>query len=135
MPSPPACWRSGSASSSAWVQASCATSTTRRCSATSAATPKRTPSRRSSATRSAPGRLAGEEIVPAVRLVTLAQDVITFRRLGGVDAAVAIVRERAGGAYDPGMAERFCRLAPKLLAGLDEEPSWDAVLAHEPGGR
>jgi HD-GYP domain-containing protein (c-di-GMP phosphodiesterase class II) len=85
--------------------------------------------------RGLPAGLAGEEIAPAVRVVSLAQDVITFRRLGGIEAAVAVARRRAGGAYDPRMAEQLCRFAPTLLAGLDEEPSWDAVLALEPGGR
>ena len=35
----------------------------------------------------------------------------------------------------PGMVELFCRQASKLLAGLDEEPSWESVLALEPGTR
>jgi HD-GYP domain-containing protein (c-di-GMP phosphodiesterase class II) len=33
------------------------------------------------------------------------------------------------------MAERFCEQAPTILAGLDEEPAWESVLALEPGGR
>jgi HD-GYP domain-containing protein (c-di-GMP phosphodiesterase class II) len=85
--------------------------------------------------RGLPAGLAGEEVARAVRIVALAQDVVTFHRLGGAEAAVAIVRQRAGGAYDPGIAEQFCRFAPELLAGFDEEPPWDVVLALEPGGR
>ncbi len=79
--------------------------------------------------------LKGEAIAPAVRVVTLAQDAITFHRLGGVDAALAVARRRKGGAYDPAMVEQFCRAAPTLLAGLEDEPSWQAVLAIEPGPR
>jgi len=79
--------------------------------------------------------LKGEAIAPAVRVVTLAQDAVTFHRLGGVDAAVNVARKRTGGAYDPAMVERFCHAAPVLLAGLEDEPSWDAVLAIEPGPR
>ena len=79
--------------------------------------------------------LRGEAIAPAVRVVTLAQDAITFYRLGGVDAALAVARRRKGGAYDPAMVERFCQAAPALLAGLEDEPSWEAVLAIEPGPR
>jgi HD-GYP domain-containing protein (c-di-GMP phosphodiesterase class II) len=79
--------------------------------------------------------LKGEAIAPAVRVVALAQDAITFHRLGGVDAVLNIVRQRKGGAYDPAMVERFCRAAPALLAGLEAEPSWEAVLALEPGPR
>lgn len=79
--------------------------------------------------------LKGEAIAPAVRIVSLAQDMVTFHRLGGVDAALDIARRRSGGAYDPALAERFCRAAPSLLAGLDGEPSWESVLALEPGPR
>jgi HD-GYP domain-containing protein (c-di-GMP phosphodiesterase class II) len=79
--------------------------------------------------------LRGEAIAPAVRVVALAQDAITLFRLAGADAAVAAARERSGGAYDPRVAEMFCRQAPALLSGLGAEPSWEAVLAIEPGRR
>ena len=82
-----------------------------------------------------PNGLKGEAVLPAVRVVALAQDAITYLRLGGEDAAVAVARERAGGAYDPRMAECFCTNAPILLADLDTEPSWEAVIALEPGRR
>jgi len=85
--------------------------------------------------RGIPGALKGEQISPAVRLVALAQDIINFHRLGGVEAAVAMARERKGAAYDPGMVEGFCQQATQLLAGLEEEPSWEVVLALEPGAR
>src|SRR5262249_21471443 len=40
-----------------------------------------------------------------------------------------------GGAYDPALADAFCRDAAKLMAGLEEEPAWETVLALEPGAR
>jgi HD-GYP domain-containing protein (c-di-GMP phosphodiesterase class II) len=82
-----------------------------------------------------PAGLKGEQNASSMRLVSLAQDIITFHRLYGVDAAVAMVRERKGTLYDPGMVEHFCQQSSKLLAGLDEEPSWESVLALEPGER
>src|SRR3984893_1766513 len=85
--------------------------------------------------RGSPGGLKGEQVAPSMRLVSLAQDVITFHRLDGVEAAVAMVRERKGTMYDPAIVECFCQQASKLLAGLDEEPSWESVLALEPGPR
>jgi HD-GYP domain-containing protein (c-di-GMP phosphodiesterase class II) len=85
--------------------------------------------------RGLPNGLKGEQIALPVRIVTLAQDAVVFHRLGGVEAAVAVARERAGAAYEPRLVERFCRQAPQLLADLDDEPSWDAVLALEPGPR
>lgn len=83
--------------------------------------------------RGVPGQFKGEDIAPAVRLVTLAHDIIAFYRLGGVEATVAMARERKGTAHDPTMVEVFCRQATSLLAGLDDEPSWELVLSLEPG--
>jgi HD-GYP domain-containing protein (c-di-GMP phosphodiesterase class II) len=80
-----------------------------------------------------PNGLKGAEVAPAVLLVTLAQDAVTFYRLGGIEAALAMARERRGAAYDPGMVDRFCGEAPRLLGGLEEAPAWDAVVALEPG--
>jgi HD-GYP domain-containing protein (c-di-GMP phosphodiesterase class II) len=82
-----------------------------------------------------PRGLKGEEVAPAVLLVSLAQDAVVWARIGGPEAAVATVRKRGGSAYHPQMAERFCARATSILAGLDQEPTWESVLALEPGGR
>ncbi|MEA2638991.1 MAG: hypothetical protein QOF51_385 [Chloroflexota bacterium] len=82
--------------------------------------------------RGLPHGIRGEAIAPAVRVVALAQDALTFSRLGGVEAATQVARERAGGAYDPRVAEAFITHAADLLAGLDDTPAWDVVLAMEP---
>jgi HD-GYP domain-containing protein (c-di-GMP phosphodiesterase class II) len=80
-----------------------------------------------------PHGLRGEAVSPAVLLVTLAQDAVTYQRLGGRDAAVQMVRVRGGGAYDPRHADHFCAHAAALMQGLDDEPSSELVLACEPG--
>jgi HD-GYP domain-containing protein (c-di-GMP phosphodiesterase class II) len=80
-----------------------------------------------------PHGLKGEAVSPAVLLVTLAQDVVTYQRLGDLAAAVQMVRTRSGGAYDPRHAEHFCAHATTLMQGLDDEPSWELVLECEPG--
>src|SRR5262249_28649919 len=80
-----------------------------------------------------PNGLRGEQIAPAVRIVTLTQDAIVFHRLSGIEAAITVAKERKGAAYEPRVAETFCQHAGQLLVGLDGEPSWDAVLALEPG--
>ena len=85
--------------------------------------------------RGSPGGLKGEQIVPSMRLVSLSQDVVTFHRLDGLETAIAMVKERKGTMYDPALVERFCQQASKLLTGLDDEPSWESVLALEPGTR
>ena len=82
-----------------------------------------------------PRGLKGDDVATPVLVVTLAQDALVWMRLGGVEAAVATVRARSGTAYHPAMAERFCTDAPRLLAGLDSEPTWESVLALEPGER
>src|SRR5712692_5959221 len=63
--------------------------------------------------RGTPAGLKGEQIAPSMRVVALAQDVITFHRLDGAGAAVAIAKERKGTVYDPRMVELFCRQAPQ----------------------
>ena len=82
-----------------------------------------------------PHGLGGEELSPPVRVVRLARDAETFHRLGGVEGAVAAVRELSGSAYDPRVAEHFCRSADRLLGSLGREPAREAVLAAEPGLR
>lgn len=82
-----------------------------------------------------PKGIKGEAIAPAVLVVTLAQDMVIFHRLGGLDAALNIARERKGSAYAPPIADIFCTHAEELCNSLDQEPSWDAVLALEPGAR
>jgi hypothetical protein len=50
-----------------------------------------------------PHGLKGDEVAVPVLLVTLAQDAVVWARIGGVDAAVATVRQRSGGAEAPGL--------------------------------
>lgn len=82
--------------------------------------------------RGEPTRLKGEEKALAARIAHLAGDVETFHRIGGIEAAIAVVQERSGQAYDPRVAQRFCQEAPRLLAGVEAEPIWETVLAAEP---
>ena len=77
--------------------------------------------------------LKGEAIAPAVFMFTLTQDIVIFHRLGGLDAALNISRERRGGAYAPQLVDVFCAHAEDLCKGLDSESSWTEVLALEPG--
>ncbi|MPZ49606.1 MAG: HD domain-containing protein [Dehalococcoidia bacterium] len=76
--------------------------------------------------------LKGEEIHLAARIFILAQDVEVFNRLGGADAALTVVRKRAGKIYDPRIAERFSAVGAALLNRLQSESAWDAVLSVEP---
>jgi len=80
-----------------------------------------------------PKGLKGEAIAPAVLVVTLAQDLVLFHRLGGVEAALNVARERKGAAYAPQLVEVFCAYAEELCKGFDQEQTWDVLLDVETG--
>ncbi|MBW7882514.1 MAG: HD domain-containing protein [Caldilineaceae bacterium] len=77
--------------------------------------------------------LKGEAISTAMLVAALAQDAVTFYHLGGVEAATAMARQRRGGAHSPRLVDLFCARAEQLFAGFDTEPTWQTVLAIEPG--
>lgn len=79
-----------------------------------------------------PGAQRGEALLVTSRLVTLADVVEVFHRLDGVDAAVAVARQRSGTQFDPALVDLFAAEAPSLFADLDAARSWDAVIAAEP---
>ena len=55
----------------------------------------------------------GEAIRLTSRLVYLADVVAVFHRIGGVDAAVAVAKERSGTHFDPALVDLFCQQAPR----------------------
>jgi HD-GYP domain-containing protein (c-di-GMP phosphodiesterase class II) len=79
-----------------------------------------------------PGTRAGAEIPIASRLAQIAEFVEVAHRVGGVAAAEALARARAGTQFDPALAELVARDAELLLAGLDSARTWDAVIDAEP---
>ena len=80
-----------------------------------------------------PRHLSGEAISPVSRLVNVADYAVFFDRLGGPDAAVAAVAQRAGGYLDPGVAAWFVARAPALLTPTAAGDLSDRLLAAEPG--
>jgi HD-GYP domain-containing protein (c-di-GMP phosphodiesterase class II) len=76
--------------------------------------------------------MRGEEIALSSRLINLADVVEVFGRTGGIEAAIAVARDRSGAQFDPGLVDAFCEQAPMVLSELDETPSWQAVIAAEP---
>jgi len=79
-----------------------------------------------------PGELEGEAIPIAARVSQLAELVEVAHRSGGVCAAAALARKRAGGQFDPNVAVRFAAAAGEILDGLDGASTWDQVIAAEP---
>jgi HD-GYP domain-containing protein (c-di-GMP phosphodiesterase class II) len=80
-----------------------------------------------------PAGRRGDELPLPVRLMQVAEDADLQYGLGGLDRAVSVVRKRAGAAFDPAVADAFCRAAPQLLDGLDGADLWERAMAAEPG--
>jgi HD-GYP domain-containing protein (c-di-GMP phosphodiesterase class II) len=76
--------------------------------------------------------LRGDQIAMSSRLINLADVVEVFRRTGGIDAAVAVARERSGTQFDPDLVEMFCQQASLIFGDLDAAASWDLVIDAEP---
>jgi HD-GYP domain-containing protein (c-di-GMP phosphodiesterase class II)/DNA-binding CsgD family transcriptional regulator len=79
-----------------------------------------------------PAEAKGEEILMPARLVNLADVVEVFHRTGGVDAAIAVARERSGSQFDPALVDVFCAGAPQLFSDIDSLTTWPAVIDAEP---
>jgi HD-GYP domain-containing protein (c-di-GMP phosphodiesterase class II) len=82
-----------------------------------------------------PHGIGGEAIPLAVRIVHVARDATFHRMLGGPELAASVVRDRAGGAFDPAVALPLAEDAAQLLAPCSDGSVWDGTLAAEPGSR
>jgi HD-GYP domain-containing protein (c-di-GMP phosphodiesterase class II) len=82
-----------------------------------------------------PGRARHDEIPLPIRIVLVARDAAFQRMLHGPQFAARVVRERAGGAFDPAIAERLADEAADILALDAEGSAWDETLASEPTPR
>jgi putative nucleotidyltransferase with HDIG domain len=71
-------------------------------------------------------RAAGRDLPFAIRIVHVARDVNFQRCLHEPARAVEVVRERAGGAFDPAVVDALS------VDMLDESADWAAALAAEP---
>jgi HD-GYP domain-containing protein (c-di-GMP phosphodiesterase class II) len=82
-----------------------------------------------------PGQLGGQEIPLSLRVIHIARDAALQRMIGGAEYAARVVKERAGGAFDPAIAARLVQEAGDILAFDDGQSAWDALLAAEPAPR
>lgn len=82
-----------------------------------------------------PCGLKGTEISAFARIALLSQVIDVFQVSAGPEAAVAEVQKRAGGWFDPGMAEAFTRIAADggFWATLNSADIERLVLQGEPG--
>jgi HD-GYP domain-containing protein (c-di-GMP phosphodiesterase class II) len=76
--------------------------------------------------------LAGDDIALPARFTVVAAQAVIFDRLAGPEAALEMARRRAGGWFDPAVADRFGRIGADLLRHLDEADVWAEVLEVEP---
>lgn len=79
-----------------------------------------------------PRGLSGDAVKFPVRLVTLAQDAIALIEAHGFETMTAMIAKRAGGPYEPALAELFLTHAERFVAGLDGPVDRETVLALEP---
>jgi len=79
-----------------------------------------------------PRGLSGNAVKLPVRLVTLAQDAIALTEAHGFETMTTMIAKRAGGGYEPELAELFVTHAQRLLAGLDGPVDRETILALEP---
>ncbi len=82
--------------------------------------------------KGAPQGLRGEDVALPARIAEPATQAVIFHRLGGPEAALAMIERRSGGWFDPAVAEAFRDVGPSTLGRLEEEDPWVAVLAAEP---
>jgi HD-GYP domain-containing protein (c-di-GMP phosphodiesterase class II) len=79
-----------------------------------------------------PGDLRGEVVPIAARIAQCAEFIEVAHRVGGIEAATALARRRAGRQFDPALAALLCDHAAEILGGLDAVPAWRTVIAAEP---
>ena len=82
-----------------------------------------------------PNGISGEDIPLSARIVVLARDLEILNRLRGTDGALAAVRERAGVAYDPALADEFLSRSAEVLEVMQTRSPWEDVLSREPEDR
>jgi HD-GYP domain-containing protein (c-di-GMP phosphodiesterase class II) len=82
--------------------------------------------------RGLPRGLAGDAVKFPVRVVTLAQDVVALVDIHGFETMTAMIAKRAGGAYEPELAQVFLTHAETVLAGFDGPVDRETILALEP---
>jgi HD-GYP domain-containing protein (c-di-GMP phosphodiesterase class II) len=82
-----------------------------------------------------PGRVRGDALPAAARLVDVADTLELFAWTGGPDLARAVLAQRRGGALDPAYVDAAVGALPELLDGLRGDGLWDAYLAAEPTPR
>lgn len=83
--------------------------------------------------RGVPGALRADEVPASIRVATVARDIDLWQRVGGAEAATAVVGTRAGRGYDPTVAAAFLLAPEEVLRVTATSDAWQEVLDLEPG--
>ena len=75
-----------------------------------------------------PAGLAGDRIERVMRVVQIANDAEVFHRLGGTAAAIDMLRERRGRAFDPELVDVCVGHATEIFGDLDGVDAWSVVI-------
>lgn len=79
------------------------------------------------------GRAKGDDIPLPLRIVHVARDAANQRLIGDDQYVTVVIRERAGHAFDPDVANAFADHADEILAAFETTTSvWESTLAAEP---
>jgi HD-GYP domain-containing protein (c-di-GMP phosphodiesterase class II) len=81
--------------------------------------------------RGEPGRSSGDDIPLPMRIVHVARDAAFQKMLVGAEQATAVIRRRAGHAFDPQVVAAITDDAAGFFA-IDAVSAWDEALAREP---
>ncbi|MGZ4631734.1 MAG: HD domain-containing phosphohydrolase [Actinomycetes bacterium] len=79
-----------------------------------------------------PRGVRSDAIAISARLLQLADLVEVAHREQGLEAATTMARRLSGRLFDPAVVDAFCRDAAEIVADLDDEVTWDAMVAAEP---
>lgn len=82
-----------------------------------------------------PERLRGDDIPLPARIAEPATQAVISHRRGGTAEALAMIDRRAGGWFDPAVADAFRAVGARALERLETDDPWTVVLAVEPEPR
>ena len=77
-------------------------------------------------------RAKADEVPLSLRIAVVARDAAYQRFMGDDDHVIAVIRSRAGHAFDPQVAKEFVDNAPEILGPPAPESTWEQVLDAEP---
>ena len=80
-----------------------------------------------------PRRLAGNEILPTMRIVQIADDAEVYHRLGGSPAVVEMLTARRGTEFDPAYVDVCCREVEAVFGNLASIDAWASLVDSVPG--